>query len=60
MTMTLEPAPIVTTVSAAIRCDGKRKDGARCNYLLARIEADAFVGRIELACPKCHKRTMFE
>lgn len=42
-----------------IRCEGKRKDGERCNYRLA-VVVQHFAGRIELRCPKCHTARVLE
>ena len=67
MVLMESPAPIVQAkVYARVRCSGYRKkrdrDGNQvsCGFLLAVIEADEFVGRIELKCPHCHTEVVFE
>jgi hypothetical protein len=42
-----------------VRCEGTRKDGRRCNYLLAVI-VNAFTGRLLLKCSKCHTERVVE
>jgi phage FluMu protein Com len=37
-----------------VRCEGTRKDGRRCNYLLAVVVLH-FTGKLLLKCPKCHE-----
>ena len=59
MTLAAEK-PIVLAMNVRIRCTGKRKDGSLCNQLLAIMDVEEFVGRLELVCPKCKTRVVFE